>query len=122
MIIDAHTHIDKLPGTHFTENYEKNLELLLGEAKENKVEHLLIIAGFENRDGFNISTKSLIKLAGNKPRVSLAGSIDLVRYKKSDLLNLKNGLKKKQIIGVKFNLGYQHISPADKKCVPIYQL
>lgn len=121
MIIDAHAHIGKSPGARF-EGYEKNLKSLLNEAGKNNVARLLILAGFENSDDFNISTKNLIRLAGNKPHISLVGSIDLVRYKNNDLLNLESWLKKKLIVGVKFYLGYQHVYPADKKCVPIYKL
>lgn len=124
MIIDAHTHITKLSNSRFAESYEKNLKFLLSEAHKNKVEHLLIIAGFENRDSFNaaLSTKKLIKLVGNKSNISLVGSVDIVRYGKNDLLDLEAWLKKKIIVGIKFNLGYQHIYPADKRCGPIYKL
>ena len=62
MIIDAHTHIGKLPGGLYAESYEKNLNLILKEAKENSVDHLIILAGLEKEDGFNVSTKSLLKL------------------------------------------------------------
>lgn len=56
MIIDSHTHIGKLPHSLYSESYQKNLELILKEAGENKVDKLIIIAGLEKVDGFNIST------------------------------------------------------------------
>lgn len=122
MIIDSHAHIGKLPSSPYSKSYQKNLGKLLKEAEVNKVGHLLIIAGFEKKDGFNISTKSLVRLVTKVSKVSVIGSIDVLKYKSSDLGQLEGFLRKKLIVGVKLYTGYQHFYPNDKRCVPIYKL
>ncbi len=122
MIIDAHTHIGKLPHSSYSGDYKKNFNKLIKEAKANKVDRVLIIAGFEKKDGFNISTKSLVKFVGNIHHVSVVGSIDILQYKSGDLVELENYLKEKSIVGIKLYTGYQHFYPTDKRCFPIYKL
>lgn len=121
MIIDSHTHIGKLPNSLFSEGYKENLDLILKEAKENKVEKLVVIAGLEKEDGFNISTKNLIGLISSHNNVYAVAGVN-IDYDKEYLAELEEWVKEKKVVGVKFYTGYQHFYPNDEKCVPIYKL
>jgi uncharacterized protein len=121
MIIDSHVHIGKLSGGLYAESYEKNLELVLKEAKENGVDHLIILAGLEKEDGFNLTTQSLIDLTANHKSVHTVAGIN-INYDKDYLTQLENWLIDKQIVGIKFYTGYQHYYPSDERCNPIYDI
>ncbi len=121
MKIDAHTHIGKLPNSLYTESHEKNLGLILKEAKESGVDALIMIAGMEKEDGRNPTTESLINLISNHKNVHAVAGIN-IDYEKAYLDRLENWLKERKIVGVKFYTGYQHFYPSDERCLPIYQL
>ena len=122
MIIDSHTHIGILPDSIYSESYHKNLEMILKEAEENKVEKLIIIAGLERKeDGFNVSTKTLLDLIKDHSNVYAIAGID-INYEKEDLKQLEEWLESKKVVGIKFYTGYQHFYPNDKRCTPIYEL
>ena len=121
MIIDAHTHIGKLPGGLYAEGYEKNLNLILKEAQENNVSHLIILAGLEKQDGFNVSTKSLLELIVEHKNVHAVAGIN-IDYQKDDLIQLEEWVNKRQVVGIKFYTGYQHYYPSDERCKPIYDI
>jgi predicted TIM-barrel fold metal-dependent hydrolase len=121
MKIDAHTHIGKLPNSPYSESYEKNLALILDEAKQNGVDALIMIAGLEKEDGRNLTTKSLINLISSHKNIYAVAGID-INYEKEYLVQLEKWLKEKQIIGIKFYTGYQHFYPNDERCTPLYEL
>lgn len=122
MIIDAHTHIGNLPNSPYAETtFEQNLNSLLKEMKDNKVNHAFILAYFED-DKDDPGTKTVLKLTKGMKNVSVLGTIDLLNYQKKDLDELEELLREKEIIGVKLYLGYQHIYPYDGRCKPIYEL
>ena len=120
MIIDSHTHIGKLPDSDYSESHQKNLNLILKEAKESGVDKLIIIAGFDD-DKFGPATETQLKLTeGIENIYTVAGvSID---YTKEDLEKFEKWLKEKKIIGFKFYTGYQHFYPNDERCKAIYDL
>lgn len=121
MIIDAHTHIGKLPNSLYTESHENNLDLILKEAKESGVDALIMIAGMEKVDGRNPTTQSLINLISNHKNVYAVAGID-INYEKEYLDQLEEWIKEKNIVGVKFYTGYQHFYPSDERCLPVYRL
>lgn len=124
MIIDVHTHIGRLPNSPFSnKSFAENLESLLKEAKENKVERVFILPQDDNLEkGLNISTKDALELLVGKDNVNLIGSIDLANYKDEDLKQREEWLKEKKIIGLKLYLGYQYFYANDQRCYPIYEL
>ena len=122
MIIDAHAHIGKLPGSKFIKDFKKNLDFLLDEMRYGGVDHALILAGCYEDESRNISTKSLIKLTTGIRNISVVGSIDILNYKEGDLDELEQWLKDKSIVGVKLYTGYQHFYPNDERCSPVYKL
>lgn len=122
MIIDSHTHIGKLLNSPYSESCQKNLELLLRETKENKIDHLVILAGFKHGDDFNISTENLLDLVKDKEGVHVIGSIDILEYKEDYLGKLDDWLSRKLIKGVKLYPGYQHFYPNEERCKPVYEL
>ena len=121
MKIDAHTHIGKLPGSPYAESHEKNLALILNEAKESGVDALIIIAGLEKEDGRNPTTESLINLISGHKNVYAVAGID-INYEREYLVQLEKWLEEKQTIGIKFYTGYQHFYPNDERCTPLYKL
>jgi uncharacterized protein len=121
MIIDVHTHIYSLDHKT-TFDRERMFRNLVNEAKENNVSHLLIIAGFRKIDRWDTSTNESLALARHTPHVLIIASLDIVKYTKQDLSNLERLLKLKRIVGIKIYTGYQHVYPADKRCLPIYRL
>ena len=122
MIIDSHTHIGKLPNSLYSESYQKNFELILKEAKDSKVDKVIIIAGLEKKDGFNLSTKSLIDLIKDNSNVYAVAGIDVINYQEEDISDLEDYLKHKKIVAIKLYTGYQHFYPSDERCKPIYEL
>jgi uncharacterized protein len=118
MIIDSHAHVRKIPDSPYADSRKKNLLLLIKEARANKVNHLLIIAGFKDKNGTIESTK----IAAQESMVSVIGSIDILTYTTKDLVQLEKLLRKKLIVGIKLYTGYQHFYPSDKRCTPIYKL
>src|SRR3989344_4694107 len=104
MIIDAHTHIGKLPNSLYGESHEKNLDLILKEAKENRVDALIMIAGLEKENSSKPSTKSLIDLTANHKNVYAVASID-INYEKEYLDQLEHWIKERKVVGVKFYTG-----------------
>lgn len=118
MIIDAHTHVGHPNAKNFKENYR----ILLKEARQAGVDHLLVIAGMKKADGTYLSTKVLVQTVGRTPGVSVVGSINILDYQKEDLLALEGFLKKKLIVGIKLYTGYHHFYPNDERCTPIYKL
>src|SRR3989344_9385000 len=121
MIIDSHTHIGKLPNSLYSESYQKNLDLIVKEAKENKVEKIVVIAGLEKKDGLNVTTKSLLNLIKGHDNVYAVAGAN-IDYEKDDLNKLEMWLEEKKIVGIKFHTGYQHFYPSDERCKPIYEL
>jgi len=121
MIIDAHTHIGKLPNSLYGESHEKNLDLILKEAREGGVDALIIIAGLEKENSSKPSTKSLIDLTVDHKNVYAVASID-INYEKEYPNQLERWIKERKVVGVKFYTGYQHFYPNDERCLPIYEL
>jgi len=121
MIIDAHTHIGKLANTLYSENYEKNLDLILKEAGENGVEKLIIIAGLGKKD-VDPSTEQLLELIKDRQNIYAVAGIDLFNLWVEDLKTLTRYLDNRMIVGLKLYTGYQHFYPEDERCKPIYDL
>lgn len=121
MKIDAHTHLGITPGSFNSESYEKNLDLILKEAKEGGVDALIVIAGFKKEDEFDLTTKSLIDLIFNHKNVYAIAGVD-IDYEKEYLDQLEQWIKERKVVGVKFYTGYQHFYPNDERCLPIYKL
>lgn len=121
MIIDSHVHLGKLKNTKFSESHEKNLEFLLEEIKENKIDKVIILSGMV-KDDFNIPTKEMLELVSDNKNILVVGGINVLNYTNNDLAELEQWIKNKKIIGIKLYPGYQHFYPSDEKCLPIYNL
>ncbi|MBS3903091.1 MAG: amidohydrolase family protein [Anaplasmataceae bacterium] len=122
MIIDSHVHIGLTDHHPPLKSKEEGLEKLLREAKGAKVSHLIVIAGFKDRDPYDGSTSEVLRLTKDVKNISVVGSVNVIRYTKAQLQALEVGLEKKQIAGIKIYTGYQHIYPNDKRCLPLYKL
>ena len=118
MTIDAHTHIGTLPGSPKKESLEENFVLLLKEARENNVDHLIVIAGLGHS---NDRTASILDVVSGHQNVHVIAGVNIA-YSSEYLEQLEDWVKTKQIVGVKFYTGYQHFYPSDKRCAPIYDI
>lgn len=118
MIIDAHAHIGRW---QTTSNFEEILTQLLKQMEDNAVDIAFVLAWIKN-DENNLATEELIKLTQGENNLKAVGSIDLENHTQSDVNLLENLLKAQKIIGIKFNLGYQHVYPYEEKFHPIYEL
>ncbi|MBI3633079.1 MAG: amidohydrolase [Candidatus Vogelbacteria bacterium] len=122
MIIDSHTHISKLLGTKFSEDYDKNLSYLLDEMTLNGIDRSLLIAGFNNESRLRPTTEEAIAYIDKTPKISVVGSIDVLNYDEEYLVEIEKWFGDNKIVGIKMYTGYQHFYPADERCVPIYNL
>ena len=122
MIIDAHAHITTALNKKFgRQSHKRTMQILLEEMQQNQVAHTFVIASF--RDGVaSPQTKETIELVKDCAQLHVIGTIDLENYVQKDLDALEEHLKKREIIGIKLYLGYQHIYAYDKRCHPIYEL
>ncbi|MBI3633801.1 MAG: amidohydrolase family protein, partial [Candidatus Vogelbacteria bacterium] len=122
MTIDVHTHISKLDGTKFSEDYDKNLSYLLDEMKLNSVDRSLLIAGFNDESSLRPNTEEVIGMTKGVSNISIIGSVDILNYDKEYLGKIENWFKNNKIVGIKMYTGYQHFYPTDERCTPIYEL
>jgi len=123
MIIDAHTHIGKLKNSPYEkQSYEENLDSLLKEMKKSGVDHSLILANYNEADDVSPSTEAVLRVAKNLKNISVVGSVDVLNYKKEDLKKLEASLIRKEIVGIKLYLGYQHFYANDAIARPILEL
>lgn len=124
MIIDAHAHIALHKGEIKT-TFRESLDLLLGEMKESKTNHSLILPFFKRRDGREQCAPLIsetLKLTSGLKNISVVGTVDVFNYQKADLDELEELFQKKAIVGIKLYPGYQHFYPSDKIAEPIYRL
>ena len=97
MIIDAHTHIGRLPDSVFAKmTYDKILKCLLKEMKTARVAKSMVLA-------------------------------DLQTYPQNAIFSPKTELllglfKKRKIFGIKLYPAYKYFYPNDKICFPVYRL
>ncbi len=119
-VIDAHTHVADFSPMQKT--YENCLSDLRCEAAVNGVNHLIIIAGFKQKDGMNASTARLLGLVDGLHDISVVGSVDVLCYTEEHVAELSAWMKHGDIVGLKFYTGYQHFFPQDPRCVPLYEL
>lgn len=89
---------------------------------KNNVNRAILIAGFGVNNKFNPDTAQLLALTEKLSNISVVGSVDVLQYKKSDLEELEQWMKNKNIVGLKLYTGYQHVYPNDTRCIPLYEL
>ncbi|KKR74652.1 MAG: Amidohydrolase 2 [Candidatus Giovannonibacteria bacterium GW2011_GWA2_44_13b] len=122
MIIDAHTHIGRVPDSKFKKlGFEEILKLFLKEMRSNKVDHAVVIASYK-RTSFNLNMMEELQLVKGIKNITAIGSIDILNYSKKDIDLLDEFLDKKIIKGIKLHLGYQYFYANEDKCRPIYEL
>ena len=114
MLIDCHVHA-------YT---KKQIAKLLLSMKKNRIDKSVIMY-WPNIDGTKIPKfNEVLKKIRNCPNLFLAGSIRITddRNFNREFEELKNILSKKQIVGVKLYLGYEHFFANDPRCNKIYEL
>lgn len=123
MIIDAHTHIGKHHYSGKDMTPEESLNSLLKEMKESKTDHALVLPMYKRPENqCSPTVESTVKMVGGQKNITIIGTIDVLNYKKEDLDQLDEFIRKKLIKGIKLYTGYQHFYPGDKIASPIYKL
>lgn len=126
MIIDAHTHIGKLPDSIFARmSYGGILKYLLKEMKSSRTAKSIVLADLQTypKQGiFSPKTDLLLDLLRNIKNLYVVGTIDALDTKSGELSHLEDLLKKKKIFGIKLYPAYKHFYPNDKICSPVYKL
>lgn len=122
MIIDVHTHISKNVGEQ-KGTFQESLNFLLKEIKNSKVDHALVLPMYKRKDNQCAPVvEQTLRLLKDAKNLSAVGTISVTDYKKQELEELEEWLRKKMILGVKLYPGYQHFYPSDKIAEPIYKL
>ncbi|HUD44064.1 MAG TPA: amidohydrolase family protein [Patescibacteria group bacterium] len=111
MIIDSHTHIDKANNVNWTP------EQLITSMNEAGIDYSLVISN----DVTHSSVEQVIDIAKNHQRFRAIGSINLDTFNKSQVENLINYLKNRDIVGVKLYPGYQDYYPFDERFFDLFK-
>lgn len=123
MIIDVHTHIGKHHHSGKEVTFDENLSLLLQEMKESKTDHALVLPMYKRPENqCSPTAEDAARMISGIKNLSLIGTIDVLNYKKEDLDQLDEFMRKNLIKGIKLYTGYQHFYPGDKIAEPIYKL
>ncbi len=126
MIIDAHTHIGRLPNSIFAKlDYESILKLLLKTMKTSGIAESIVIADLHTYPKsaiFSPKTSILLNLTTGLKNIHVIGTIDVLESKKSDLNYLEKLLQERKIVGIKLYPAYKYFYPYDKICFPVYKL
>lgn len=128
MIIDVHVHLVRYAGTRFARMKMSQVrDALLKEMEASGVDMAFILAGLpehaapDSKD-FCPETAETLALVKGINTLKVLGTIDVLRYRKRDLDELDEYLRKRLVIGIKLYPGYQPVYPSDKRCHPIYRL
>src|SRR3989344_1152117 len=126
MIIDAHTHIGRLPDSVFAKmTYDKILNCLLKEMKTARVAKSMVLADLQTYPQnaiFSPKTELLLGLFKNIKNLHAIGTIDILDYKSKEPSYLEDLFKKRKIFGIKLYPAYKYFYPNDKICFPVYRL
>lgn len=115
MIIDCHTHVaDMLHGKAWTP------EELISSMDEAGIDYSFILADFFLERG--ISTKKAVEVSKQFPRLKAVGNITYSTLGNDQLDTITQYVKNKEIVAVKFYLGYEAFYPFDEKLFPIYEM
>ena len=123
MIIDAHVHSGRLVNSRFADiTFAQSLKLLLEEMRRSRVDRALILPGYRRDEKNDPATATALKLAAGLKNVSVIGSLDVLDHGQDDLDQLDRWMADGKIVGIKLYPGYQHFSPDQEICGPIYRL
>lgn len=114
MIIDCHTHIGKFNGKEWAP------EELIASMDEAGIDVSLLIADFHSGRGTSI--KKVLEIVKQYPRLKAVGNITYSTIGTDQMKKIRQHIKNKEIVAVKFYLGYEAFYPADKKLFPVYKM
>jgi len=114
MIIDCHTHIGKFNGKEWSP------EELIASMDEAGIDFSFVLADFFL--GRGTSTEIALKAAMQYPRLKVVGNISYSTLGNDQIEMILQCIKNKEIIGIKFYLGYESFYPTDEKLFPIYEM
>ena len=114
MIIDCHTHNGEFGGKYRTP------EELITSMDEAGIDISFLFANLHS--GRGLSTKHVVEIAKQYPRLKAVGNITYATLDKEQIGTITQHAKNKEIIAVKFYLGYEAFYPTDEKLFPIYEM
>ena len=114
MIIDCHTHVGKFGGKVRTP------EELIASMDEAGIDISFLFANFHSGEG--ILTEKAVEISKQYPRLKTVGNVTYATLGNDQIEMLVQYVKNKEIVGVKFYLGYEAFYPIDEKLFPIYEL
>ncbi len=120
MIIDTHTHLGG-----FGEKRDYDIKSLLFSMEKSSIDISLIIASYfgEKKHGAvsrGQSNRELITLTEKHNNLKVIGNVDYSKISAAHILEIKELILKKLIIGIKCYVGYEHYFPNNKKMHPLY--
>lgn len=116
MIIDSHLHLNAE-----NDDYNQPSKDLLTEMDRDKIETSIIIADNMPNSGC-ADTATLLRVAGNNPRIKVIGSPNVLKNDPKELEYFDQLLKEKKIVGLKLFPGHDPIYPTDQRCETVYEL
>ncbi len=114
MIIDCHTHIGKFNGQDNTP------EELIASMDEAGISASLLFANFHSGGG--VQTKRIIEICKEYPRLKAVGNITYPSLGNEQMETIAWHIKNREIVAVKFYLGYEQFYPTDEKLFPVYEM
>ena len=114
MIIDCHPHVGKCGGKVRTP------EELIASMDEAGIDISFLFANFHSGEG--ILTEKAVEISKQYPRLKTVGNVTYATLGNDQIEMLVQYVKNKEIVGVKFYLGYEAFYPIDEKLFPIYEL
>lgn len=114
MIIDCHTHVGKFNGKEWSP------EELISSMDEAGIDFSILFANLHSGGG--VSTEKIVEITRQHPRLKAVGNITFAAFGSSQIKKITQYIKNKEIVAVKFYLGYEAFYPTDKKLFPIYKM
>ncbi len=114
MIIDCHTHNGKFNGKYRTP------EELIASMDEAGIDISFLFANLHSGGG--VPTSKVVEIAKQYPRLKAVGNITYATLESGQIETITQHVKNKEIIAIKFYLGYEAFYPTDEKLFPIYKM
>lgn len=114
MIIDSHTHIHEMHGKELVP------EDLITSMNEAGIDYSILIA--DAFSGKGVSTQRVVEISKQYPRLKAVGNIAYSSFDDCQVEMIKEYIKNKEIVGLKFFPGYEPFYPVDEKLFPLYEL
>ncbi len=118
MLIDSHVH---LPLVEKDATFRDSTLRLLRDMEENGIEHVILIPDNETASKIG-DLDTCLEHTQNEHKISVMGTLDILRDKKPLYDKLDSLFGKEEIVGVKIFPGWDPFYPTDRRLFPVYDL